>query len=37
MPPELVDEIDEYADNDGRSAFIRTAVREYMDADNDDE
>lgn len=35
MPPELLDEIDERADDGGRSAYIREAVRDRIDADND--
>lgn len=37
FPPELLDEIEEEVGDDmSRSAFIRKAVREHMDADNNE-
>lgn len=37
ISPEFVDEIDEHAGEMNRSAYIRQAVREYIDDNNDDE
>lgn len=36
LSPEFVDEIDEEAGGRNRSAYIREAVREYIDAENDE-
>lgn len=39
MQPDLIDQIDEEADERGRSALIRAAVREHLgirDAENDE-
>lgn len=35
MPQDLVEEIDEETGDESRSAFICTAVRKHIDAEND--
>lgn len=36
ISPELLAEINEYTEEGGRSAFIREAVRDKIDAENDE-
>lgn len=36
FPPELLEEVDDVNDEPSRSEFIQNAVREYIDAENDE-
>lgn len=36
FPPELLEEIDDVNDKSSRSEFIQDAVREYIDAENNE-